>query len=149
VSIDSYFQVLPQYKSRSKGELVYSEDPIYLKCCGGSGDFFLRSSNKFKIQDDADYEFLDLAGQSSQSERSSRRGSSAHFLLGKTHKWSSPREVNASNNPSTWTFNIYSQYNTKLSSYLSTVSPFRIRHPETDCYLSHTIVTKKAGASLR
>ena len=50
---------MSQYKSRSVGELVYSGDTIHLKCCGGAGDFYLRSSNKLKIEDDAEYGFLD------------------------------------------------------------------------------------------
>jgi len=152
VSIDSYFQIMPQYKSRSIGEIVYSGDPIYLKCCGGTGDFFLRASNKFKIHEDPDYGFIDFSAHSPSYERrlkDNRRMSNAQIALHRPHKWSDAREVNASSKPSPWMLNLYSPYEVKSAQYLSAISPFRLRHPETDCYLSHTIVTKKTNASLR
>ena len=99
VSIDSYFQIMPQYKSRSIGEIVYSGDPIYLKCCGGTGDFFLRASNKFKIHEDPDYGFIDFSAHSPSYERrlkDNRRMSNAQIALHRPHKWSDAREVNAS-----------------------------------------------------
>ena len=59
LGIESYFRVMPQFKSRSIGDLVYVGDTIYLQCCGGFGEFFFRASPKFRIEDDEEYARLD------------------------------------------------------------------------------------------
>ncbi|GMH92564.1 hypothetical protein TrST_g7260 [Triparma strigata] len=167
VGIESYFRVMPQFKSRSIGDLVYVGDTIYLQCCGGYGEFFFRASAKYKIEDDEDYVRLDPTAATllkktgtthgtptiSESDPAKRSRSnnfnsfSANILTPKVPK--DPREVNASSNPTGWVFNMFSPYNPQMDSYVTSCLPFRLRHPETDCYVSHTIVTEKKGATLR
>ncbi|GMH68461.1 hypothetical protein TL16_g04935 [Triparma laevis f. inornata] len=187
VGIESYFRVMPQFKSRSIGDLVYVGDTIYLQCCGGYGEFFFRASGKYRIEDDEDYVRLDptaasLLKNSTRNPRSSSPSNSPEHLDShsndphsdshresgavrrRSHQMSSlgfshdifipksprdPREVNASSNPTGWVFNMFSPYAPQMESYLTSCLPFRLRHPETDCYISHTIVTEKKDATLR
>ena len=44
---------------------------------------------------------------------------------------------------------MFSPYNPSVKEYLTSCLPFRLRHPETDCHISHTVVVKKKDASLR
>ena len=127
IGIESYFRVMPQFKSRSIGDLVYVGDTIFLQCCGGFGEFYLRASPKFRIEEDEEYTKIDPTALALlKTSNASSQDSLISELATQVEKTSKdPREVNASSNPSGWVFNMFSPYNPKAGDFLTSCLPFR------------------------
>ena len=149
-TIDAYFRVLPQFKSRSLGDLVYVGDTIYLQCCGGvTADFFLRATPKFTVNPNEDF-VVDKFEQLAEQEES---GSDSALIPKKTIL--SDREVNASNARSGWSFHIFAPLPPQPSPTAPAIpnifpsTPIFLYHPESECYISHTIATSKIGSAIR